>query len=52
MPPAIYSRLNGGVSSALLRCTQSNLRDSAAFAATVFYRQQIAAEGPAYWFGT
>ena len=53
MPRAIYSRISAGASSARPRLTQWNLRDLAAFAATVFKRAQIAASGTEdYWFGT
>jgi hypothetical protein len=43
VPHATYKRLIGSASSALLRCSGSNLRDRAAFAATVFKQQQLAA---------
>ncbi|WP_206520905.1 hypothetical protein, partial [Mesorhizobium sp. M7A.F.Ca.CA.004.11.2.1] len=53
MPRAIYSRISAAASSARPRLTLSNLRDLAAFAATVFKRPQIAVSSVEdYWFGT
>ncbi|WP_287096155.1 hypothetical protein, partial [Mesorhizobium sp.] len=43
MPRAIYNRLIEDASSALSCRARSNPRDRAAFAATVFKQQQIAA---------
>lgn len=51
-PRFSYNRIAGAASRETAPATQGKFEDFAAFAATVFKQQQVAAQTVRYWFGT